>query len=102
MSKPNLVKLDIIEHNCPDGEPSNSSYLFLTDKDADTIKDCITKEYNDWRKENEYKDEEKAHYDGFYFGNQFSDLIPRLEKNHGIKLVKPSIELEADFDNGFE
>lgn len=102
MKKPKLIKIHIFENNCIDGEPIDKSYLFHTTDNAKTVKANITKAFYDHMKKNKYKTMEDANYDGFYFGNQFEELIPVLEKEYNLKLVEPEETLEADFDTIFK
>lgn len=102
MKDSKLIKIHIFENNCIEGKPIESSYLFITSDDEDTIKANIEKAFKDHMKNNDYKDMEEANYNGFYFGNQFDSLIPVLEKDYNLKLVVPAITLEADFDTIWE
>lgn len=102
MKKPKLIKIHIFENNCIDREPIDKSYLFHTTDDTKTVKANITKAFYDHMEKNEYKTMEDANYDGFYFGNQFEELIPVLGKKYNLKLVEPEETLEADFDTIFK
>ncbi len=98
-----LIKINIIEHYCPNDDPVNMSILIKTDnvKELKTNIQNAYLEYLNTGYEYPYKNDEEAKEDGIYFGNTIMYIPPEIQKKHNFEIINIP-ELEADFDYGFE
>lgn len=92
-----IVMLEIIEHICYDDNPIHDTYILETE-DLEHFEENIKASYMEHLKSNGYKTIEEGKEEGFYFGNQFRDMLPLLAEKYGIKPVYHA-DFCADFDN---
>lgn len=104
----NIVKLDIAENVCYDGEPANCT-VFLKTESLDDITGRIQKAFIEYLKRLGYGNagrdimEEAGWDDGVYFGNSFKDVSADIQKKYGFEIVQGyDLRLDADFDRGME